>query len=173
MAPEPTAATARANGKPQAGQPEARWYNADIVMDRPWNEMVQGDRFASRKRTITEGDIVNFACMTGDWHPAHMDDVWAQKSIYGGRVAHGMLLLSIAIGLVPNTYVLALRRLKRVIFKAPVYIGDTVHVEGKVHRLKEFSDDVGMVTALWKLKNQRGETCAKMEFEMLWQRDWF
>src|SRR5437870_1986965 len=98
-------------------------------MDRPWNEMVQGDRFASRQRTITEGDVVNFACMTGDWHPAHMDKVWAEQSIYGQRVAHGILLLAIAIGLVPNTYVLALRRLKRVIFKLPVYIGDTVHVE--------------------------------------------
>jgi acyl dehydratase len=149
------------------------FYNADIVLDRPFDEMVQGDRFASRKRTITESDLVNFACYTGDWRPAHTDRVWAENSEFDGRIAHGGLLLAIAIGLVPNTYVVALRRLKRVVFKKPVYIGDTVHVQGKVHRLKPFSDELGMVTALWKLVNQKGEPCVRMEFEMLWQREWF
>lgn len=153
-------------------QPEPGFYRADVVMDRPFDEMVEGDRFASRERTITESDVVNFACLTGDWHPAHTNQVWAEKNIFGERVAHGMLLVSFAIGLVPNTYVVALRRLKNVIYKTPVRFGDTVHVEGKVHRKKPFSDEVGMVTALWKLVNQNGETCVKMEFEMLWQRDW-
>jgi acyl dehydratase len=149
------------------------FYNADVVLDRPFDEMVQGDRFASRKRTITEGDLVNFACLTGDWRPAHTDRVFAETSELGGRIAHGTLLLAIAIGLVPNTYVVALRRLKRVVFKKPVYIGDTIHVRGKVHRLKDFSDELGMVTALWRLVNQKGDVCMTMEFEMLWQREWF
>jgi acyl dehydratase len=153
-------------------QQDGRFYRADVVMDRPFEEMVEGDRFASRARTITESDVVNFACLSGDWHPAHTDQVWAEENIFGERVAHGMLLVAIAIGLVPNTYVVALRRLKNVIFKAPVRLGDTVHVEGKVHRLRPFSEEVGMVTALWRLVNQDGETCMKIEFEMLWQREW-
>jgi 3-hydroxybutyryl-CoA dehydratase len=151
---------------------ENAFYNADVVMDRPFDLMVEGDRFRSRGRTITEADVVNFACLTGDWHPAHTNRRWAEKNIFGERVAHGMLLLSFAIGLVPNTYVVALRRLKNVTYKTPVRFGDTVFVEGKVHRLKPFSEEVGMVTALWKLVNQKDETCAKMEFEMLWQRGW-
>jgi 3-hydroxybutyryl-CoA dehydratase len=149
-----------------------RFYNADVIMDRPFNELIEGDRFASRKRTINEADVVNFACLSGDWHPAHTNEIWARENLFGERVAHGMLLVSIAIGLVPNTYVVALRRLKSVIFKEPVRFGDTIHVEGKVHRLRPFSDEVGMVTALWKVVNQKGETCVKLEFEMLWQRDY-
>jgi acyl dehydratase len=170
------AQTAATNGKPPEVAAEERkpgYYNADVVLDRPFDEMVQGDRFASRRRTITEADVVNFACFTGDWRPAHTDRAWAESSQFGGRIVHGTLLLAIAIGLVPNTYVVALRRLKRVVFKKPVYIGDTVHVKGKVHRLRQFSDELGQVTALWRLVNQKDEACVTMEFEMLWQREWF
>ena len=87
-------------------------------------------------------------------------------------IAHGMLLLSYTIGLVPNAYIIALRRIKNVVYKAPVVFGDTVHVRGKIERLKPFSDDVGLVGARWKLANQEGETCVKMEFEMLWRNAW-
>jgi 3-hydroxybutyryl-CoA dehydratase len=164
--------SAETKPEPAGGKPEPAFYRADVVMDRPFDEMVEGDRFASRARTITEADVVNFACASGDWHPAHTNKLWAEKNIFGERVAHGMLLLAFAIGLVPNTYVVALRRLKNVVYKEPVRFGDTVHVEGKVHRLRPFNEEVGMVTALWKLVNQRGEVCLKMEFEMLWQRNW-
>jgi acyl dehydratase len=147
-------------------------FRADVIMDRPYGEIIEGAEFASRQRTITETDVVNFASLTGDWHPAHTNQLWAQENVFGERIAHGMLLLSYSIGLVPNAYIVALRRIKNVVYKAPVRFGDTVHVRGKLERLKPFTDDVGLVGARWKLANQDKETCVKMEFEMLWRGSW-
>ena len=151
---------------------QTRYYRADVVMDRPFEELVEGEWFVSRERTITETDVVNFASLTGDWHPAHTNQVWAEQNIFGERVAHGMLLLSYAVGLVPNAYVLALRRIRNVVFKTPVRFGDTIRVVGRPMKLQEFSEEVGHVRALWKLVNQNDETCMKMEFEALWKRGW-
>ena len=58
-----------------------------------------GEVFLSPGRTITVADIVNFAGFSGDWHPLHTDDDFASKSIFGTRIAHGMLSLSIITGL--------------------------------------------------------------------------
>ncbi|MCW2943587.1 MAG: dehydratase [Actinoallomurus sp.] len=60
-----------------------------------------GDRHVSRARTITETDIVALAMFTGDWHPAHTEVEYAASDpVFGGRVAHGALALSVALGLV-------------------------------------------------------------------------
>ena len=161
---------------PDDGHPRSptdpQLYRADVVMDRPYDELLPNAWFASRERTVTETDVVNFACLTGDWHPAHTNQVWAEKNIFGERVAHGMLLVSFAIGLVPNTYVVALRRLKNVIYKTPVRFGDTIHVRGTVTAMQPLSDEVGLVHARWKVVNHKGETCVKMEFDSLWRRGW-
>jgi 3-hydroxybutyryl-CoA dehydratase len=151
---------------------DPKLYRADVVMDRPYGELIEGAWFASRQRTITETDVVNFASLTGDWHPAHTNELWAADNVFGERIAHGMLLLSYAIGLVPNAYIVALRRIKNVIYKEPVRFGDTVHVRGRCERLQPLNDDVGMVTAKWKLVNQNIDTCVKMEFECLWRGTW-
>ena len=132
---------------------DPKLYRADVVMDRPYDDLLEDKWFASRERTITEADVVNFACLTGDWHPAHTNKVWADQNIFGERVAHGMLLLSYSIGLVPNSYIVVLRRVKNVVYKAPVRFGDTVHVEGKLSKLEPVSDEVGMVGARWKMVN--------------------
>ena len=80
--------------------------------------------------TITEADLVSFAALTGDWHPQHADAEWAAAGRFGERVAHGMLVLSYAVGLVPfdPERVVALRGLDSVTFKRPVRIGDTIRV---------------------------------------------
>ena len=56
-----------------------------------------GDTFISPARTITEADIVNFAGITGDWHPMHTDVEYAAKTPFRERIAHGMLILSIGL----------------------------------------------------------------------------
>jgi len=58
-----------------------------------------GERFISPARTITEADIVNFAGITGDWHPLHTDVEYAAQTPYRERIAHGMLTLSIGMAL--------------------------------------------------------------------------
>ena len=52
-----------------------------------------GERFVSPARTITEADIINFASLTGDWHPLHTDVEYAKSTPFGERIAHGMLTL--------------------------------------------------------------------------------
>jgi acyl dehydratase len=59
------------------------------------------ENFRSPGRTITEGDLVSFSALTGDWHPQHSDVEWAMGSQFSERVAHGMLVLSYSIGLAP------------------------------------------------------------------------
>ena len=99
---------------------------------------VEGAVFTTRARTITESDLVAFAGLTGDWHPQHTDAVYAADSIFGERVAHGMLVLSYAVGLVPfdPRRVVALRRIGDVRFLRPVRIGDTVAVRVKIGELR-------------------------------------
>jgi 3-hydroxybutyryl-CoA dehydratase len=144
----------------------------ETLMHRPFGDLVVGETFVSRGRTITESDVVGFAALTGDWHPQHSDAVFGEQSIFGARVAHGMLLLSYSIGLVPNEYIVALRRLRRVVFKRPVYFGDTIHVEAQITDLSPFSDDAGLVGGRWRIHNQRGELVCLLEMEALWRVEW-
>jgi len=131
-----------------------------------------GERFVTRGRTVTEADIVHFAALTGDMHPQHTDAAWAAESRFGERIAHGMLVMSYAIGLVPldPERVVALRRVCDVVFKHPVYIGDTIHVDGRIESLKPVDASAGLVEALWKIVTQRGRTVARARVELLWRR---
>jgi 3-hydroxybutyryl-CoA dehydratase len=144
----------------------------DPLMQRPFGLLSVGETFISKGRTITETDVVQFAALTGDWHPQHSDAVYGEQSIFGGRVAHGLLIVSYSIGLVPNEYVLALRRLKKVVFKRPVFFGDTIHVEAAITGLRPFSDEAGLVSGRWRVLNQRDELVCMLEIEALWRRDW-
>jgi acyl dehydratase len=131
-----------------------------------------GERFVTRGRTITEADIVHFAALTGDMHPQHTDAAWAAESRFGERIAHGMLVLSYAVGLVPldPERVVALRRVSDVVFKHPVYIGDTIHVDGRIESVKPVDASLGLVEATWKIVTQRGRIAARARVEMLWRR---
>ena len=64
-----------------------------------FEEFEMGDQVESVGRTITEADIVNFAGISGDWNLIHTDAVYSQDHMFGQRVAHGLLILSIASGL--------------------------------------------------------------------------
>ena len=64
-----------------------------------WEDLNEGDVAVSTGRTITETDVVNFAGLSGDFNWFHIDDVAAKESVFGQRVAHGMLVASIATGL--------------------------------------------------------------------------
>lgn len=141
------------------------------VLDKPFGLLRVGDAFRSRGRTITEADVVGFAALTGDWHPQHTDAEYGKTSVFGARVAHGLLALSYSIGLAPNAYVVALRRINNVVFKRPVYLGNTIYVEGRIAELRDFTNEAGYVRGRWKIVNQDGLTVFKMDIEALWRRD--
>ena len=64
-----------------------------------WEELNPGDEAVSLNRTITEADVVNFCGVSGDFNWFHIDEVRASESVFGKRVAHGMLVTSVATGL--------------------------------------------------------------------------
>jgi acyl dehydratase len=138
-----------------------------------FDELEVGEEFETPGRPVTESDVVAFAALTGDEHPQHTDARWAASSPFGERIAHGMLVLSFAVGLAPldPDRVLALRRLGDVVFKRPVMLGDKIHVRGSVVRLRALSEDAGLVTCRWAIVNQRDELCARAEVEVIWRRE--
>lgn len=139
---------------------------------RDFDRLELGTSFRSRGRTITETDLVSFATLTGDFHPVHTDAEWAAESLFGSRIAHGALLLSYCVGLVPfdPEQVVALRGFDRVAFKRPVRIGDTIHVEGEVASKQELDGGTGLVVFSWKIVNQRGEAVALAKARVVWRR---
>ena len=124
----------------------------------------------TRGRTITETDVVAFSALTGDHHPQHTDAEWAAGTPFGGRVAHGMLVLSYAVGLVPidPDRVVALRRIEDAVFKRPVRIGDTIRVEAKLARPDEGR---GLEGWEWRVLNQKDELVARVKVEAVVRRE--
>jgi 3-hydroxybutyryl-CoA dehydratase len=142
-------------------------------LSQDFDRLELGTGFRSRGRTITETDLVSFATLTGDFHPVHTDAEWAAESEFGSRIAHGALLISYCVGLVPfdPAYVLALRGFERIAFKRPVRIGDTIRVEGEVESKKELDGATGMAVFGWKILNQRDETVALAKARVIWRRE--
>ena len=138
---------------------------------KPFDELEAGERFTSRGRTISESDIERFAQLTWDNHPVHTDDEWAGTSRFGGRIAHGMLLLSFSSGLMPYDpeRVVALRGLREATFKAPVRPGDTIRVEVELKDLRELDDEHGLVTFGWRVMAGR-DLAARATVDALWRR---
>lgn len=127
--------------------------------------------FASAGRMITEADILAFAALTGDRHPQHTDADWAARSRFGTRIAHGMLIVSFALGMIAfdPAWIAAVRRLDDVVFKAPVAIGDTIYVEGRVDGSRRVDDELGLVTTRWRVVNQHWRTVVRFRLDVLWR----
>ena len=142
------------------------------TFDKSFDELEVGECFATSARAISEADIMAFAALTGDTHPQHTDADWAEASRFGERIAHGLLVLSCAAGLVPfdPDHVVALRKVGDAVFKAPVLIGDTVRVEGEVAKTRELDDEHGLVECRWKVLNQHGKTVLRVNVEVVWRR---
>jgi acyl dehydratase len=143
------------------------------VLASHFEEIEPGDRFVTPGRTVTEADVVGFAALTGDSHPQHTDAEWAAAGRFGERIAHGLLVLSYAAGLVPfdPERVVALRRVGDAVFKAPVRIGDTIHVEGSVEDKRELDEGHGLVTCRWRVLNQRGKLVLRASVDAVWRRE--
>ncbi|GAA1836315.1 MaoC/PaaZ C-terminal domain-containing protein [Pseudonocardia ailaonensis] len=124
------------------------------------DDISAGDTHISRARTITETDIVSFAMFTGDWHPIHTDVEYAAADPrFGGRIAHGALVISVALGLVefrPEA-MKAFYGIDDLRFVAPTRIGDTLHVETEVLDVRPKGTDDGVVTSRFEVLNQKGE----------------
>jgi acyl dehydratase len=123
-------------------------------------------------RTITESDVVTFAGLSGDYNQIHTNADFAAEDTFGQRVAHGLLVQSIASGLAVRTgviegTVLAFRELSCK-FSKPVYLGDTVHVEIEIVKVKALRRvGGGNVTMKYSVVNQDGAKVQRGEWVML------
>ena len=137
-----------------------------------FEEFEVGYEVISAGRTITETDIVSFAALTGDWTQIHVNAEYAKGTIFGQRVAHGLLGLSYAAGLgaqlgfIEET-VLLFRSLEWK-FSAPIFIGDTIHFRARVKDKKELKKlGGGNVIFDVRLVNQEGKNVQKGTWEVL------
>lgn len=126
-----------------------------------YEDFKEGMTFESPRRTITEADIVNFACLSGDFNPLHVDEEFAKNTIFGRRIAHGVLTLAIVTGLwdmlgfIKGTAI-AFYGIDKLRFLKPVYPGDTIHVKIKVVEKRE-KEKGGLVKLHNEVINQKGE----------------
>jgi 3-hydroxybutyryl-CoA dehydratase len=136
----------------------------------------QGQQLRTRGRTVTEADVINFAGVTGDYNPLHTSQTYAQTTAFEGRIAHGMLSVSFAVGqayqlgFLEQT-ILAFREMT-VKFSQPVRIGDTIHVELEVSKLRAMKRlGGGIVEMDFKIVNQHGQAVQRGTWAFLMASD--
>ncbi len=141
-----------------AARPRGRYYE----------EFAPGERLVSPRRTITQTDIINFACLSGDFNAPHVDFEFCRQQPYGEIIAHGPLILAIAGGLlcqlgINDGTIVAMMGLDDWRVHKPVKHGDTIHVVATVHEKRLTSDGKrGIVTFLREVVNHRGEVVHTM-----------
>lgn len=131
-----------------------------IVPSLYFDDFRFGQKFVTRARTVTETDVVNFAGLSWDHNQLHTDSEFAESTRFGKRIAHGLLGVIMHAGLsyqLTEDSILALLELTWK-FKAPIFVGDTIHVEQLVEDLRDSSQsDRGILTFDKKIINQKGE----------------
>jgi len=140
-----------------------------------FEDYILGERLVSPSRTITEADIVNFAMITGDWHPIHVNREYAKTTIFGERIAHGMLTLSLGgsmcMWMGPNVFApksfIAFLGMETIRITVPTKIGDTLRWEGSVVEMDRKSNGRGIITYSCEVKNQRDEVCVSYVHKIL------
>lgn len=137
-----------------------------------YEELEPGRRFRTRSRVVTQADVAAFAEVSGDRNPLHLDEAYARESVFGGRVAHGILGLSVMTGLlnaagVTRGTLVAFLGLSWD-FVAPLYPDTEVRVEIVVLSRRETSrPDRGLVVLGAALVAGSGEVIQRGELRVL------
>jgi acyl dehydratase len=137
-----------------------------------FEDFTVGQKVVTAGRTVTEADIVTFAGLSGDFNQIHTDAAYSANYDFGQRIAHGLLVQSIATGLAVRTgviegTVLAFRELSAK-FSLPTFIGDTVHVVIEIMDKKALPRlGGGNVTMKYSVLNQDGKVVQRGDWVML------
>lgn len=139
---------------------------------RHFEELQIGESLLTHRRTVTEADLVNFGCLSGDHFYMHFDEIAAKESQFGKRIAHGYFVLSAAAGLFVSPGVgpvLANYGLDTLRFVSPVGIGDTIQArltcKRKIDQGKQSSLGTPQGVVAWDVEvtNQNGELVASYD----------
>ena len=137
------------------------------------DDFLLGDIYTTPRITVTETHIVNWAGLTGDFYPLHMDRVHAESSQFGARLAHGPMIFALAVGLVGlagfgGDAVVAWLGADNMRMRAPVMIGDTITVRVEVKEKKPTRNpETGVQVWLYTVLNQRDETVMHFDYTMM------
>lgn len=141
-----------------------------------WEDFEVGKTFRTPARTITSTDIVNFACLSGDFNEVHTNWEYCKTTQFGEPIAHGPLVYAImgglqyASGINDGTF-LALLQVDKWRMLAPVKHGDTLHAEATVISRRESSKpDRGSVTMERRFLRHDGTVVQQMEVALLYRR---
>lgn len=132
-------------------------------MAKYFEDFIEGETYVSPARTVTETDIVMFAGLSGDYNPLHTDAEFCKDTIFGERIAHGLLGLSILTGLSTRLGIfdgtaIAFLGINEWKFAKPILVNDTIHFEMTVKEKRETSKaDRGIIIREVTLFNQRNE----------------
>ncbi len=111
------------------------------MLDKFFDQLTVGDQFkGTRGRTVTETDIALFSSVSGDWNPIHNDAAFAAEGPFGGRIAHGLLLVSMMTGMAPIS-------------------GTAITYTALVAGLAPRGQDRGIADLEFEIRNQHGRVC--------------
>jgi acyl dehydratase len=141
-----------------------------------WDDFEIGQTLVTRARTITSTDIVNFACLSGDFNDVHMNWEYCRSTPFGEPIAHGPLIYAVAAGLqyasgINDGTLLAMLGVDKWRLLAPVKHGDTVHMEMTVLDKQATSKpDRGVVRIERRILKQEGTLVQQMETTLMYRR---
>jgi itaconyl-CoA hydratase len=136
-----------------------------------WEDFAVGEKVKTDSITITDAHLVNWAGLTLDFYPLHMNEEYAKRTVFGRRIAHGPFTFALSIGLVGSTGILgdslvAWIGIENMRVPAPVMVGDTLTVDAEVIKKRETKKTENGVTIFhYTIRNQK-EQCV-MEFDNL------
>ncbi|GAA4728262.1 hypothetical protein GCM10023350_09260 [Nocardioides endophyticus] len=145
------------------------------VRGKYFDDIQVGDVFETGRRTVTLTDIVNFACLSGDFNEVHTNWEYCKETPFGEPIAHGPLVYSIAAGLnyasgINDGTLVALLGTDDWRMVAPVKSGDTIFMRSEVLETRLTSKgDRGVVTVRRTIFNQRQEVVQQMVSKMLFR----
>lgn len=137
------------------------------------NDFKIGDVYHTAAITMTETHVVNWAGLTMDFYPLHMDKEYAARTQFGERLVHGPLIFAMAVGLVGSAgfaedAAIAWLGVDNMKMYAPVKIGDTIRVEVTIMDQRTTKNPKqGVQTWKYTIKNQRDETVMDLDYTMM------
>ncbi len=138
---------------------------------RFYDDITVGDEQLTPRVTVTESHVQTYAGLTGDFSELHVDDTYAADTEFGGRIAHGLMGLSLADGLKVRS---GFFRTGVALgwswnFRAPIRIGDTLQVRFCVEDARESRSrpHMGIVAVAVTLLNQRAEVVGEGEHRLM------
>jgi itaconyl-CoA hydratase len=144
--------------------------------EKYWEDFEVGFKFQTPSITVTEAHVVNWAGLTMDFYPLHMDAEFAAKTPFKERIAHGPLIFGMAVGMaglakVEGGSMIAWMGTDKMRMFAPVKIGDTitVHIE-TIEKRETSKPSQGFQTWQYNVHNQRDEVVMVFEMKFLMHR---